>query len=290
MNVDIIYKLLKYLIQGVIIFSLFRFVPTNPMPDWDILLITIIIVLIYAVMESIYCSYSSSTMKPVCSCPVETMAVVSQDVGVINGSLNGVVDNASVGSISNQTILSNSSSNLPSNLPSNITPTNQVTPNTNFPTIQEAPKLVPQNMMPGFVDPRFPKMDVMNDGIGYEYKPYVSPEVISMGSRANDGVIQNDYVFNDFNQNPYTDFNSMPMMDAFKNGTYERGFSYLPPKDWYPVPPHPPVCVSEKRSIAYPNMTTGYPADMKEWGDAIRITPPDQFNTVAITTKLNAGR
>ena len=54
MNSDLTYKILKYLVQGAIIFLLFKYVPKEPMKDKDILLITVIVLLVHAVLENLY--------------------------------------------------------------------------------------------------------------------------------------------------------------------------------------------------------------------------------------------
>ena len=79
------------------------------------------------------------------------------------------------------------------------------------------------------------------------------------------------------------------MATGYDSTDYEDGYSYLPPKDWYPQPPFPPVCVTDKQCPVCPVYTTGTPVDVKEWNDSIRITPPDNINTKFIK-KLNAGR
>jgi len=48
---------------------------------------------------------------------------------------------------------------------------------------------------------------------------------------------------------------------------YEPGYSYLPPSEWYPRSPHPPVCISEKRCSVCPSLTTGSNPDLKQWTD-----------------------
>jgi len=87
----------------------------------------------------------------------------------------------------------------------------------------------------------------------------------------------------------YTDYNILPVTPE-DNKLYEYGYSFLPPSMWYPVPPHPPVCVSEKRCPVCPVTTTGTPVDMKEWDSSRRITPGDVINIDYARDKLNSGR
>jgi hypothetical protein len=87
----------------------------------------------------------------------------------------------------------------------------------------------------------------------------------------------------------YTDYNILPVTPE-DSKLYEYGYSFLPPEKWYPVPPHPPVCVSEKKCPVCPVTTTGTPVDMKEWNDSRRITPGDVINIDYARDKLNSGR
>jgi hypothetical protein len=87
----------------------------------------------------------------------------------------------------------------------------------------------------------------------------------------------------------YTDYNILPVTPG-DSKLYEYGYSFLPPEKWYPTPPHPPVCVSEKRSPVFPITTTGTPVDMKEWDSSRRITPGDVINIDYARDKLNSGR
>jgi len=104
----------------------------------------------------------------------------------------------------------------------------------------------------------------------------------SHGSRMEDGILASEM--------SYTDYNSIPLGQNLN--TMEKDFSYtfLPPDRWYPVPPHPPVCVAEKVCPVCPVYTNGTNLDLKEWNDSRRITPPDNINVQAIREKLNSGR
>ena len=88
---------------------------------------------------------------------------------------------------------------------------------------------------------------------------------------------------------PYTDYHHLPLADNYKPSDFEYGFSFLPPEKWYPTPPFPPVCVSEKRCPICPVFTTGTPVDVKEWNSSSKIMPPDGIN-IDFIKKLNAGR
>ncbi len=100
-------------------------------------------------------------------------------------------------------------------------------------------------------------------------------------TRAQEGVMTSEI--------QYTDYNILPVTPE-DSRLYEYGYSFLPPEKWYPIPPHPPVCVTEKRSVVCPVTTTGTPVDMKEWDSSRRITPGDVINIDYARDKLNSGR
>lgn len=89
---------------------------------------------------------------------------------------------------------------------------------------------------------------------------------------------------------PYSDYNHLPVASGYKSHDYEYGYSFMPPEKWYPQPPRPPVCVTEKRCPVCPTYTNGAPIDVKEFHSSRRVTPPDMINTEYIGDKLNAGR
>ncbi len=88
----------------------------------------------------------------------------------------------------------------------------------------------------------------------------------------------------------YTDYNTLPIGANIDSKTDDFSYTFLPPDKWYPIPPHPPVCVTEKQCPVCPMNTSGTTADLKEVGNASRITPGDQINTKYINEKINSGR
>lgn len=89
---------------------------------------------------------------------------------------------------------------------------------------------------------------------------------------------------------PYSDYNHLPVGAGYKSTNAERGYSFLPPEKWYPQPPVPPVCVTEKRCPVCPVMSDNSVADLKDFGESRRITQPDNINVAFINDKLNGGR
>jgi hypothetical protein len=102
------------------------------------------------------------------------------------------------------------------------------------------------------------------------------------GNRANDDVIISDV--------PYTDYNHLPLGDTYDPKNFDYGYSFLPPEKWYPTPPFPPVCVSEKRCPVCPTNSYEPVIDLKEWKESTRITPPYGINTKYVKDVLNSGR
>lgn len=88
---------------------------------------------------------------------------------------------------------------------------------------------------------------------------------------------------------PYTDYNHLPVASGYKSHAYEYGYSYIPPEKWYPLPPRPPVCVTEKRAPVCP-MYSDNVADLKEFHTASRITQPYRLSQNIVHDKLNSGR
>ena len=104
----------------------------------------------------------------------------------------------------------------------------------------------------------------------------------SVGSRMEDGVLPTEM--------PYTDYNSLPIGADIDTKVDDFSYTFLPPDKWYPVPPHPPVCIAEKQCPVCPVTTTGSTSNLKEWSEASRVTPGDQVNTKYLNEKLNSGR
>lgn len=76
---------------------------------------------------------------------------------------------------------------------------------------------------------------------------------------------------NVMDKSPYTDFNTVPMGSGLNTGNFESGYAFLPPSKWYPEPPIPPICVTNKRTSIFPVMDPGF-VDLKEWNSSLKIT------------------
>lgn len=109
-----------------------------------------------------------------------------------------------------------------------------------------------------------------------------SPQIKSTGSRACDGTINNEEKYN------IVDYNTVP--PNLNTGSFETGYSFLPPSQWYPTPPFPPVCVTEKQCPVCPAYTGGTNLELKDWNESRRISAPDEINVSYVEEKLNSGR
>jgi hypothetical protein len=104
MNQDLTYKLLKYLIQGAVIYLLFKYVPNEPMKDSDILIITAIILLVYIIAENFYNMYFGIRSSD-CGCSNKEGfdgSAVNSALSAIGGSTSGNADLSSIGSALSQ--------------------------------------------------------------------------------------------------------------------------------------------------------------------------------------------
>jgi hypothetical protein len=104
----------------------------------------------------------------------------------------------------------------------------------------------------------------------------------SSGSRIEDGILTSEM--------SYTDYNTLPVGANVDTKIDDFSYTFLPPDKWYPIPPHPPICVAEKQCPVCPSTTTGTTAHLKEWSEASRVTPGDQINSRYVDGKINSGR
>ena len=143
------------------------------------------------------------------------------------------------------------------------------------------------------IDQRLEAIENRAHDIGDFDNIYQEGGFLSEKRRAHEGRgEQNDRVIKGTLENelPYTDYNHLPVGAGYKSHKYEYGYSFLPPEKWYPQPPRPPVCVTNRRCPVAPSFAQGTPVDVKEFHSARRITPPDIISTEYIRDKLNAGR
>jgi hypothetical protein len=132
------------------------------------------------------------------------------------------------------------------------------------------------------------KKEITSHTNEYNEKEYTIPfkrrseQITSNGSRARDDVLKSETQYNTVT------YHTVPQI--INEGSFEYGYSFLPPEKWYPTPPFPPVCVAEKQCPVCPVFTNGTDVNLKEWDSSRRITPPDEINVKYVEDKLNSGR
>jgi len=82
----------------------------------------------------------------------------------------------------------------------------------------------------------------------------------------------------------YSDFNRLP--PSFEKDDYEEGYSFMPPKDWYPVPYYPPIGYNNSSCLVQPVYTDDTTLNLKEWKQNQKIIS-DNINTKFIEEQLN---
>lgn len=292
MNYEMIYKLLKYVLQGGIIYLFFKFVPKDPMSDSAILLMASITIFAYAVLENVLnmfhnndgvltnaqCDTKCSTkelmtsLPPTTSVPIQEHSATIAKLSELDQKLKQMEESRKVfeDQISKMSFSSNVSSNASVSSESSRSNSSnndeKVTMNTvamNTVTMKGVTK---------------------NSDGSYMLLPEENKSAKAIGSRAVDDVMSaNDELMLASN---YTDFTVFPP----GNDTFVKGSSYLPPANWYPVPPRPPVCVTEKVCPVCPIYTDGANVNLQDWDSSRRLTPPDNINTDFVMGKLNSGR
>ena len=85
----------------------------------------------------------------------------------------------------------------------------------------------------------------------------------------------------------YKDYNHIPVPKDYISSYDDYGYSFLPPEKWYPQPPNPPVCISDKVCPVCPGLTTGSNMELKQWDNARNIIQPDHINVKYIKQNLN---
>lgn len=278
---DITSKILKYIIMAIVIYVLFRLLFNKQMANRDIALLTLILVSVMAIIEQIMLLSSSSNVSVQNSCdnyceiskkPInqESLEHMSNVDTVVN-NIDTQSNNSNNSGLTMQSDFSNTQLNqqYEAKLKERETELNNI-------AIQPTSQPIP------LTQPTDPNITRLNDG-SYDIKPYRNPQAKSIGSRAVDGVMHDESKYN------YIDFNNFSMENV-NTGSFEYGYSFLPPEKWYVVPPHPPVCVSEKKCPVCPVYTNGTNVDLKEWNSARRISAPDEINVEYIEEKLNSGR
>ena len=276
MDKNLSYKILKYLILAIIIFVIFKCIPNQQLNDKECVLYSIIVVLIYALIENLYTFFlndtSNSTNNDNVSC---STVCASKNEQFTNTNYQDSSSYKYAQAIKESNYEYNPNIIINGGMGNN---------NTSEQEQYVKPEVITEHDKNGDNVVKYPDESVikMADG-SYIIKPYKNPQAVTIGSRSEDGVMDN------WKKYEYTDYNNF-MVSNDKVNQFEYGYSFLPPSQWYPVPPHPPVCVSEKKCEVCPVYSSSSTADLKDWNKSRRISPPDNINVKFVEEVLNSGR
>ena len=263
-------KILQYIAQIIAVYLIFKYVPSQSINNHDIIIITIIITLFCILMENIV-EPSTLQKEQICSTicsnkKKENMTSVPQEN--VNNESSSQVNINQVST--NQVNVNQELANQVNVIQTNDSDKNQAVLSNNQST-------------------EILKSATSNDDTYYSslfpatyYKIHASDNIERVGSRAADDLVRSDM--------PYNDYNHLPIPKNYVTESTDYGYSFLPPEKWYPEPPFPPVCVTEKRCPVVPLYTTGTNINLKDWDNSRRVTPPDNINTKFVKEVLNSGK
>jgi hypothetical protein len=290
----VIKKIIIVAVLFLAIYLILRIVPKTKLEDRDIFIISLVFVVAYLLFDKFVLNKNGEHMgnMPTSTMPTSTMPTSNMPT-----------------------------SNMPtSNMPTSMMPTSNMPksdmPTSNMPTTQIATPVAPSvatpvapsvappmerpmerpmeqlsNKMPEVQECTTCKIDIKDNkevgktsndeqNMAYLYKPV--RKYPSSGSRIEDGILTSEM--------SYTDYNTLPVGANVDSKLDDFSYTFLPPDKWYPIPPHPPICVAEKQCPVCPVSTTGTTANLKEWSEASRVTPGDQINSNYVDGKINSGR
>ena len=254
MNIEILFNILKYLIVGILIYILFTFIPRQKMEQNDILLIATIIILLYIGFDNLQNIFSKNKADCNRYCSIENnenfTAIAPEDRKSQEIQLVQITPESEVKSKVRSEVRSEGRSE-------NIVSS----------TVQNDGTVVKQKI----------------NG-QYSISPLNDPNIARNTCNESENDVNYDKEYD------FYDLSIIPIRTNNPDKLYEPGYSYIPPKDWYPTPPRPPICVTNKRSTVCPSYTTGLGSDLKEWNESRRVTGPDSINTSYVKDKLNSGR
>lgn len=317
-NTSLLQKLLKYLVAGLIIYLILSYMPNIThinMGENEAIIFSLIIVLIYVIFDNLWNFFYGSVnvnsltdqertglCNSVCSVRkksenmddmqnVNNYSVVSQDMEKLGNYMQKIGEKMN----GTNTIVTSDQNIQQKPLVQQIQQTQQM------PSFQESQDMQDtQQIQPTptgeLLDNDQYKEKLFNELVEYvknksegtqnPNNPFASNNKIHCqfqndGTRSEDGLINDDtgYSYN----------NHFPLAVGFDSVDYEYGYSFLPPSQWYPKSPIPPVCVTDKQCPVQPIYTVGSPVDVKEWDSSRRIMPPDRIN-IDYIKKLNGGR
>jgi hypothetical protein len=238
MDNQMINKILRYTAQAAAVYLVFRFVPTTPLDNMTIILITAIVMAVYFVLENL-CNFSMSQSDKLAMC--SSVCSLNQPASQVQQE------------VKKETM-------------ETVSPPTQPVQTAQVSELEK-------------------KLEELQKKLTENSTQVASNTPNTVDENASDNESQDESNIID-NEMKYSDYNHVPM----GNLEYEYGYSFMPPANWYPQPPNPPVCVAEKKCAVCPVYTQGAPVDVKEWNQSRRITPPDRINLKYVREKLNSGQ
>ncbi len=284
-------KLVRYGLVLVVIFILLQSVPNRSLGTKDAAVVSIVLFALYVVIENVF------TKAAICG---EKESMTNLNSPIIPNQIS-----SNLPSVPTQTVVSTYTPSLPQ-MPIVQKMSSVQMPSVQMPSVQQPSVQMPSVQMPSVQMPSVQQPSVQMPSVQVEPDAMKPGECKDCVKKTVDEFGMDTYVYKTNTQKyetaptratagvmpsetQYTDYNILPVTPE-DSKLYEYGYSFLPPEKWFPVPPHPPVCVSEKRCPVCPVTTTGTPVDMKEWNDSRRITPGDVINIDYARDKLNSGR
>jgi hypothetical protein len=271
----LMHKFLKYVLCGLSAYFILQYVAKNKMSDTDMILIATIVMLLFIIVDYVIGIMSNENKEEctsVCSAREHFFS------STYTPSMHDVAPEAVLPSIP---FFTPTEQPRPSE-PAVPVPVEPVKPRPSEPAVPVP--VEPVKPKPNVIDADYAKVlaaagQLINTSLpngeisfkdkisrnedgSYNIQIYHNPQADSIGSRSENGVLRNEM--------QYSDYNTLPQ--NLNSGSFEYGYSFLPPANWYPVPPHPPVCVTEKQCRVCPVYTNGTNVDLKEWDSARRIT------------------
>lgn len=279
MDKNIFMSILKYSLLTLIVYMVLKYLPNQYLNESDLVFITVIIVLFYLLSENVIKIFSNeenfintSLCNSICDSRIEHMTnVVQSEMSAFDEALaEKQKEREAEDKIIKDTMQKDKEQKAEQDKKNK----------------EDKEKEKNQEEDDSILDNDDEEKEEKNNDDGRDMIMKTHPKPVKgverEGARNESGTIVNEI--------EYTDYNHLPLADGYNVGDFEYGYSFLPPEKWYPEPPFPPLCVSEKRCPVMPSYTTGTPLDVKEWNEARRVTPPDNIKTKYIKEKLNSGR
>lgn len=265
MNQDLSYTILKYVMLVIVLYALFKSFANAQMDDTDLLYIIVVGVIMYAIIKNLYDSYVLLPFNP--------KTFMNEHMADSNPNPVPVEINTEL-----KTKL----------LQEEIKKQEELKKLEEIKKQEQQRKLQEELLKQEVIRKHQESVDILNktdyikrntDG-SYSIKPQINIQTEPTQMKSSD-VISDELVYN------YVDFNQIPYDDSKSN--FEYGYSFIPPTNWFPVPTHPPVCVTTRRHNVCAIPTSGTDLNLKEWNSSRRISQPDNINVKYIKEKLNSG-